>query len=263
MAAIKRVVFNQKGGVGKSTIAANLAAVAAHAGRRVLVIALDPQGNLTHYLLGTGADTVSPTLFDWFDQQLNFSLFSKETRDFLHATPYPGLTLMASHPELGELAGKLESRYKMYKLRDLLVELAADFDEVWIDTPPALNFFTRSALIAADRCLIPFDCDAFARQALYQLLANVDEIRGDHNPGLTVEGIIVNQFQPRATLPGRMVDELLAEGLPVLDVRLQHSIRVRESHEAARPLIHFDPRHKLTQAFTSLYQQLAAAPAVR
>ena len=59
------------------------------------------------------------------------------------------------------------------------------------------------------------------------------------------------------------LDELLAEGLPVLDVRLQHSIRVRESHEAARPLIHFDPRHKLTQAFTSLYQQLAAAPAGR
>ena len=89
-------------------------------------------------------------------------MFSKEPADFIRATPLAGLSLLASHPELSELMGKLEARYKMFKLKEALDSVSEQFDEIWIDTPPALNFFTRSALIAADRCLIPFDCDAFS-----------------------------------------------------------------------------------------------------
>ncbi len=259
MTAIRRVVFNQKGGVGKSTLTANLAAIAARHGQRVLVIDLDPQGNLSHYLLGDALpDTQAEhSLLHWFDQTLSFSLFPRPTDSFLHATPFPQLTLMASHPGLGELAPKLEARYKMFKLRDLLAELSDRFDEIWIDTPPALNFFSRSALIACDRCLIPFDCDSFARQALYQLMDNVAEIRADHNPDLRVEGIVVNQFQPRSSLPVRQVAELEAEGLPICRQRISSSVRIRESHEACKPLIHLDARHKLTGEFAALYQELS------
>ena len=140
--------------------------------------------------------------------------------------------------------------------REALAEL--DFDEIWIDTPPALHFYTRSALIAADACLIPFDCDEFARRALYTLLDNVAEIRADHNAGLEVEGIVVNQFQPRATLPPQVVAELKGEGLPVLDSHLSASVKIKESHQQAKPMIHLDRSHKLSREFETLYDELAA-----
>ena len=123
--------------------------------------------------------------------------------------------------------------------------------------PPALNFYTRSALIAADACLIPFDCDDFSRRALYGLLETVKEIQADHNAALSVEGIVVNQFQPRASLPQRTVQELIDEGLPVLQPYLSASVKIKESHEQARPMIHLDPRHKVTQEFVALFESLA------
>ncbi|APR04863.1 Chromosome (plasmid) partitioning protein ParA [Thauera chlorobenzoica] len=251
------MVFNQKGGVGKSTITCNLAAISARQGRRTLVVDLDPQGNSTQYLLGAAGDALEATLAGFFDQTLNFKLSPRATAEFVVATPFAGLHLMPSHPQLEELQGKLESRYKIYKLRDALDELADDYDCIWIDTPPALNFFTRSALIAADACLIPFDCDEFSRRALYALLENVAEIRGDHNRDLAVEGIVVNQFQPRASLPQKVVQELVDEGLPVLQPYLSASVRIKESHAQAMPMIHLDPRHKLTQEFVALHDALA------
>jgi chromosome partitioning protein len=254
---MRRVVFNQKGGVGKSTITCNLAAISAHQGLRTLVIDLDPQGNSTHYLLGADGTELDTTLADFFDQTLNFKLNPKQTGEFIVASPFEGLHVMPSHPQLEELQGKLESRYKIYKLRDALDELAADYDCIWIDTPPALNFYTRSALIAANACLIPFDCDDFSRRALYALLENVEEIKADHNRDLAVEGIVVNQFQPRASLPRKVVDELVAEGLPVLAPYLSASVKIKESHEQAKPMIHLDPRHKLSQEFVDLHDSLA------
>ncbi|PXB79290.1 cobalamin biosynthesis protein CobQ, partial [Pseudomonas aeruginosa] len=110
-----------------------------------------------------------------------------------------------------------------------------------------------SALIAADRCLIPFDCDSFSRQALYGLLQEIEELRDDHNEDLQVEGIVVNQFQPRASLPQQLLDELVAEELPVLPVYLMSSVKMRESHQACTPLIFLEPRHKLTQQFVELH----------
>lgn len=254
---MRRVVFNQKGGVGKSTITCNLAAIGAHQGLRTLVIDLDPQGNTTQYLLGAAADALDVTLADFFDQTLNFKLHPKETAEFVQATPFDKLDLMPSHPSLEELQPKLESRYKIYKLRDALDELAEDYDVIYIDTPPALNFFTRSALIAGQSCLIPFDCDEFSRRALYALLENVAEIRADHNRHLMVEGIVVNQFQPRAGLPQKVVQELIDEGLPVIHPYLSASVKIKESHEQAKPMIHLDPRHKLSQEFLALHDSLA------
>ncbi len=256
---MKRVIFNQKGGVGKSTIAVNLAAIAAHQGKRTLLIDIDPQCNSSRYLLGAAAADVAPTMGAYFEQMLSFSMFAKAASQYVHETPFENLSVMVAHPELGDLQSKLESRHKIYKLRDTLNELSKDFDEIYIDTPPSYNFFTQSALIAADSCLIPFDCDDFSRQALYTLVNNVAEIKADHNPRLAIEGIVVNQFQPRALLPQRLVDELKGEGLPVLDNKLSSSIRIRESHDRNLPMIHLDARHKLSQEFLALYHELQAA----
>jgi chromosome partitioning protein len=252
---MRRVVFNQKGGVGKSTITCNLAAISAFQGTRTLVVDLDPQGNSSQYLLGAQAPQMQPSVAEMFDQMLHFRLISKKTEEFIHPTPFPNLDILTSSAALDELAGKLESRYKIYKLREALQELDG-YDYIYIDTPPALNFYTRSALIAADACLIPFDCDDFSRRALYSLLENVDEIRGDHNAALAVEGIIVNQFQARASLPQKIVQGLLDEGLPVLATYLSSSVKIRESHEASRPMIHLAPGHKLTREFVALHEEL-------
>jgi chromosome partitioning protein len=252
---MRRVVFNKKGGVGKSTISCNLAAVAAAEGLRTLVIDLDPQANASQYLLGPDTAATHPGVLEFFDQVLNFRFPERETAAFIHPTPYPGLEVMPAVRELAELEAKLEARYKMYKLRDALERLPS-YDLVYLDTPPALGFFTRSALIAANACLIPFDCDDFSRRALYSLLETVQEIRADHNPGLQVEGIVVNQFQARAALPRRLVQALIEEGLPILPAYLSLSVKVRESHDAARPLVHLDPGHKLAREFVALHQAL-------
>jgi len=252
---MKRVVFNQKGGVGKSTIACNLAAIAAARGRRTLVIDLDTQGNASRYLLGDAVAEASPNVADFFEQSLNFRVRTLPIERFVHPTPFENLFVMPASPVLADLQGKREARSKILKLRKALDELD-EFDEMVIDTPPALNFYTRSALIAADGCLIPFDCDDFSRQALYGLMEEVEELREDHNEDLRVEGVVVNQFQPRTNLPQRIVQELIDEGLPVLDTMLSSSIKVRESHEASRPLVHFAPSHKLTEEFVALFDEL-------
>jgi chromosome partitioning protein len=257
---MRRVVFNQKGGVGKSTITCNLAAIAAHRGLRTLVIDLDHQGNSSRYLLGAAADAEhaeAEGAAGFFEATLKFSVREVGAAGFIVPTPWPNLSLMPAGPALEELHSKLESRYKIFKLRKALEALDEDYDEVWIDTPPALNFYTRSALIAAHACLIPFDCDDFSRRALYGLLESVQEIQADHNPELVVEGIVVNQFQPRASLPQRTVQELVDEGLPVLQPYLSASVKIKESHEQAKPMIELDPRHKVTLEFEALYDTLA------
>lgn len=252
---MRRVVFNQKGGVGKSSITCNLAAISAHNGRRTLVVDLDPQTNTTHYLLG---HDLKPgyTIADYFQQTLTFSVSPTKPQAFVQETPFENLYVIAADAELENLESKLESRHKIYKLRELLDGLKDDFDEIFIDTAPALNFYTLSALICADRCLIPFDCDAFSRQALYNILETLAEVRADHNPKLTVEGIVVNQFQSRANLPTQIIAELKKEKHPILPVYLSQSVKMRESHSACRPLIHFAPSHGLTQQFVELHTHL-------
>ncbi|NCN69588.1 MAG: ParA family protein [Rhodoferax sp.] len=252
------VVFNQKGGVGKSTITCNLAAISASQGLRTLVIDLDPQGNSTSYLLGGQVADGQPTVAGFFEHSLSYSFRNIPASDFVLGTPFENLDVMASSPALNELVVKLESRQKIYKLREALKQLDETYDRIYIDTAPALNFYTRAALIGATGCLIPFDCDSFSRQALYALMESVNEIRADHNPELQVDGIVVNQFQARANLPQRMVSELIAEGLPVLQPYLPSSVRIRESHEQSKPMIYLDPSHRITLALVALHDGLRA-----
>lgn len=253
-----RVVFNQKGGVGKSSLATNLAAISAERGLSTLVVDLDPQCNTTQYLLGEDVERVEETIRDLYTQNKRARRVAEEGATYIVATPYERLDLIAADAEIADLQAKLEAKHKIYKLRDALRTLEG-YDEIYIDTPPAFNIFTLSALIAADRCLIPFDCDDFSRRALYTLLENVEETQEDHNEDLQIEGIVVNQFQARAHLPQSIVDELRDEGLPLLDSMISQSVKMRESHSASQPLIHFAPSHKITQELVALYDELNCA----
>lgn len=256
---MRRVIFNQKGGVGKSTITCNLAAISAVEGKRTLVIDLDVQGNSSQYLLGQKVADSDKTIAHFFKDCLSLSLFGNSTPfsldTVIHATPFPNLFVIPSHPELDPLQGRLESRMKIFKLKEALEKLEG-FDQIYMDTPPILNFYSQSALIAAEKCLIPFDCDTFAREALYSLMQVVSEVKADHNQGLEIEGIIVNQYQKQANLPRQLVEELIAEGLPVLASMISPSVKVRESHSESQPLVHYVPHHKLTDEYRALHNEI-------
>ena len=251
-----RVVFNRKGGVGKSSIACNLAAIAASQGIATLVVDLDPQANTTSYLGHDGKDDVVG-IAEFFESQISYKYRDYKPDDFIRRTQFDHLSLISASQVLLDLEQKLESRHKIYKLREFLHSLGDSYSQVFIDTPPALNSYSLSALIAADRVLIPFDCDAFARDALLDLLDVLAEIKDDHNAGLEVEGIIINQFLARAKLPQAAVEELKAAGIKVLAPYLSSSVKMKESHATRKPLIYMQPRHKLSQEFALLYQQLA------
>lgn len=253
---MRRVVFNQKGGVGKSSITCNLAAVSASQGYRTLVIDLDAQANSTHYLTGLTGEDIPVGIADFFKQTLAGGPQARKPKVDIYETPFDNLHIITATAELAELQPKLEQKHKINKLRKLLEELSEDYEHIYIDTPPALNFYTVSAMIAADKVLIPFDCDSFSRQALYSLLTQIDEMRDDHNEDLEVEGIVVNQFQPRASLPLQILNELIEEELPVLPVYLMSSVKMRESHQVCTPLIYLEPSHKLTQQFVELHAHL-------
>ncbi len=270
---VSRVVFNKKGGVGKTTITCNLAAVSASVGKKTLVIDLDPQANASKYLLSEDYLTVKDsgrTVMDFFKTTLDtgsafgfnpFFAHLEKTQlnadSFIHETVFENLYIIPSHPELPDIEAQLVNKHKIYKLRDMLKSFD-DFDAVFIDTPPAMNFFSQSALIAASRCLIPFDCDAFSKDAIIDVGKHIGDIQNDHNHDLVVEGIVVNQFMPRANHPRKIVEGLISDGLPVLTTRLSSSVKIRESHHSSTPMVFLNPKHKLTQEFEALYDEISS-----
>ena len=274
---LTRVVFNQKGGVGKSSITVNLAAMSANQGFKTLVIDLDPQANSSQYLLGDDATysadktALEPNIENFFDdilgnnQQKSLlsnaigSLLKSKNKGFdqyIHRSPFKNLDVLPASPTLGALEHALVSKHKIYKLRDAIETLKDKYDRIFIDTPPAFNFFTLSALITADRVLIPFDCDVFSKRALQTLIENVIETQDDHNDRLEIEGIVVNQYQAQAKLPREVVQQLKDEGLPVLNSMLPPSVLMKESHHKNLPLIYLATDHKLTQAYQLLFNEI-------
>ena len=253
---MRRVVFNQKGGVGKSSITTNLAALSAAQGYKTLLIDLDVQGNSSHYLdCDINADN-KRTVADLLNQTVGWFTVTTPIIDFPQPTAFANLDIIPSSPKLEKIEAELERRYKIYKLRDALDELDKKYDRIYIDTPPNLNFYSKTALIAAQRLLVPFDCDSFSQQALITLLNNLSELKEDHNPTLEVEGVIVNMFNAQAKFPTKIIADLKDLGLPVLEPYLPQSIKMKESHYQQQPLIYSAPNHKLTNHFRDLFSTL-------
>lgn len=270
---ISRVVYNKKGGVGKTTITCNLAAISASTGKKTLVIDLDPQANASQYLMNMGYTEIKEkgrTILDFFKASLEgtnvfgFNPFfahlktsSPEPESFIYETQFDNLYIIPSHPKLPDIEAQLVNKHKIYKLKEL-VEKFTSFDAIFIDTPPAMNFFSQSALIAASKCLIPFDCDVFSKDAIFDVGKQIGEIQSDHNHNLVVEGIIVNQYIARANYPKRVVESLKNDGLPILSTKISSSVKIRESHNESVPMIFLCPGHKVTQEYQALYDEISS-----
>lgn len=266
---MRRVIFNQKGGVGKSSLTCNLAAISAARGFKTLVVDLDTQGNTSYYLgkeqplnltyaHDQGHKMLSEgSIVGLFKQSMEYFGSKSNPVDHVAETAFENLYIMASSPALDLMERELESRYKIYKLREALIELNKTYEHIYIDTAPTFNFYSKSALIAADSVLIPFDCSTFSRQALYGLMQNIVELQEDHNPDLRVGGIIVNQFNKQAKFPKALVNQLIEEDYPILNSYISSSVKMKESHARQTPMVYMFPKHKLSLELERLYSELA------
>ena len=253
---MRRAIFFQKGGVGKFSIAVNLAAVSGEASVKTLSVDLDGPGNSTHYIVGEPSEPLRG-VEDFFQDQL--FLYPREpVTPLIHQIVYDNLSVMPSGRGQLELEHKLESRRKMYKLEEDLDELMREFDRIYLATPPALNFFSRWAIIAADQIVVPFDCGRFSKQARYQLTETIKKIKADHNAQLSLEAIIPAQVPATANLPQQLIDELKADSLTVSKTTLSSSAIMRESHERTKPSVHLKPKHCLNLEFEASFQELGS-----
>ena len=255
---MKFAVFNQKGGVGKTSVACNLAACFAQSGKRTLVVDLDAQGNASHYLGFDASAVGAKTISDFFQSTIGISLFASSIFEYVKSTPVRNLFILPADGRLFELQPKLEARYKIFKLRDAVNELREkeQFEIIVFDCPPAMNFYSMSALMAADRVIVPFDCDAFAVSGLSEVMRIVSDVKEDHNPKLEIAGVVINQWIANAKQSKSVLERVRAMGLKIFEPYLPTSVVMRESHDERVPLIQSKPKHKLTESFVSIAKEL-------
>ncbi|HSH31079.1 MAG TPA: AAA family ATPase, partial [Candidatus Saccharimonadales bacterium] len=237
-------ILNQKGGVGKTTTALSLAAYLAKAGRSVLVVDFDPQGNATSGL-GQDKQAAEVTTYDiLFD--------SARTASALQETNLSNLYLLPSNENLAAAEIDLSGEQKReFKLRDALLGLEYDF--ILIDCPPALGLLTINALTAADYLLIPVQAEYYALEGLSQLLSVVQRVRGGLNPGLELLGVIITMFDGRTALAEQVHSEIKKHfSDKVFNTVIPRNVRLAEAPSYGRTILEHDKWSKGARAYKNL-----------
>jgi len=223
---------NQKGGVGKTTTAINMAACVAEAGTPVLLIDLDPQANATTGL-GYRPDDLEGSSYDL--------LHGRALDEVLVETDVDNLWLVPSHPDLA--AAQVELSQNDTLLRDLLADTGERFPYVFVDCPPSLGLLTVNALSAANRLIVPVQCEYYALEGLAQLLQSVELVRTRLNPRLGVTGVLLTMFDGRTRLSSDVATEVREHfGNLVFDTVVPRSVRLAEAPSHGVPITRYDSR---------------------
>lgn len=243
-------VANQKGGVGKTTSAINISASLAAAGKHVLLIDTDPQGNSTSGL-GIDKNNLNGSLYDLYTE-------SKALYDVIQTTCVDNLKIISSNMEL--IGAELELTAKENRetiLKRALEPIKYQFDYIFVDCPPSLSLLTLNALVAADGLLIPMQCEYYALEGISMLLRTFNMIKDSLNPSLEIEGILLTMFDGRNILARQVTDELRKHfGDKVYRTVIPRNVTLAEAPSHGKPVMLYDIRSKGAESYLELAKEI-------